>query len=231
MKRISNEYYRAGSTYLSEEAIKEIKSFSGKGPNIIYAMAKKYYQNMGRIHKEYYSASARYLSNEAIREIKGSMGSVPNAINTMAKKYRINYYRVLDYIENRERKQQIIQSTVSNQIESEVLLQSRPLSDELEIQGSAPSLNHTSSNLHLESSTSPNTEIKKRSSKSRSKSVHISDPIPSSSSILVNNGNPTEKISVGSRNVNDPIDINDQIEREIKRKDKNLANSARIQST
>ncbi|RHZ46237.1 hypothetical protein Glove_628g11 [Diversispora epigaea] len=28
MKRISNEYYRAGSTYLSEEAIKEIKSFS-----------------------------------------------------------------------------------------------------------------------------------------------------------------------------------------------------------
>ncbi|RHZ46236.1 hypothetical protein Glove_628g12 [Diversispora epigaea] len=186
---------------------------------------------MGRIHKEYYSASARYLSNEAIREIKGSMGSVPDAINAMAKKYRINYYRVLDYIENRERKQQIIQSTVSNQIESEVLLQSRPLSDELEIQGSAPSLNHTSSNLHLESSTSPNTEIKKRSSKSRSKSVHISDPIPSSSSILVNNGNPTEKISVGSRNVNDPIDINDQIEREIKRKDKNLANSARIQST
>ncbi|RHZ79707.1 hypothetical protein Glove_141g105 [Diversispora epigaea] len=28
MKRISSEYYRAGSTYLSEEAIKEIKSFT-----------------------------------------------------------------------------------------------------------------------------------------------------------------------------------------------------------
>ncbi|RHZ43988.1 hypothetical protein Glove_784g20 [Diversispora epigaea] len=106
---------------------------------------------MGRIHKEYYSASARYLSNEAIREIKGSMGNVPDAINAMAKKYRINYYRVLDYIENRERKQQIIQSTVSNQIESEVLLQNKSLGNELKIQGSASSLNHDSSILHLES--------------------------------------------------------------------------------
>ena len=110
-------------------------------------------------------------------------------------------------------------------------MQSRPLSDELEIRGSAPSLNHTSSNLHLESSTSPNTEIKKRSSKSRSKSVHISDPIPSSSSILVNNAIPTEKISVGSSSDDVPIDIKDQIEREIKRKDKILANARRISST
>ncbi|RHZ79739.1 hypothetical protein Glove_141g106 [Diversispora epigaea] len=130
---------------------------------------------MGRIHKEYYSASARYLTNEAIREIKGSMGNVPDAINAMAKKYRINYYRVLDYIENRERKQQIIQSTVSNQIESEVLLQSKSLGNELKIQGSASSLNHDSSILHLESTSLPNTEIKKRNSKSQSKSVRTSN--------------------------------------------------------
>ncbi|RHZ80454.1 hypothetical protein Glove_135g71 [Diversispora epigaea] len=153
---------------------------------------------MGRIHKEYYSASARYLSNEAIREIKGSMGSVPDAINAMAKKYRINYYRVLDYIENRERKQQIIQNTVSNQIESEVLLQSKPLGNGLEIRGSASSLNHDSSNLHLEPNTLSNKEIKKKSSKSSSKpitkSVHISDPIPTSYIVSTIDNNSIEEI-------------------------------------
>ncbi|CAG8629926.1 2224_t:CDS:2 [Ambispora gerdemannii] len=85
--------------------------------------------------------------------------------------------------------------------------------------------------LHLESTTSSDKEIKKRSSKSRSKSAHISDLIPSSSSILVNNENPTEKISGSSRNGDFPIDIINQIERENKRKDKNLANSTRIKST
>ncbi|RHZ82680.1 hypothetical protein Glove_105g16 [Diversispora epigaea] len=120
MKHISSEYYRAGSTYLSKEAINEIKSFTGKGSNIIYAMARKYQispfcvkeymknrerkQQYSRIHKEYYSANTKYLSNEAIREVKGSMSRVPDAINAMAKKYRINHYRVLDYIENHERK-------------------------------------------------------------------------------------------------------------------------------
>ncbi|CAJ0834872.1 16102_t:CDS:2, partial [Entrophospora sp. SA101] len=63
---------------------------------------------MGRIHKEYYSANARYLSDEAIQEIKESMGKVPDAVNVMASKYQISYYRVLDYMENRERKQQMI---------------------------------------------------------------------------------------------------------------------------
>ncbi|CAJ0769137.1 16999_t:CDS:1, partial [Entrophospora sp. SA101] len=48
----------------------------------------------------YYSANARYLSDEAIQEIKESMGKVPDAVNVMASKYQINYYRVLDYMEN-----------------------------------------------------------------------------------------------------------------------------------
>ena len=43
VEHISSKYYRAGSTYLSEEAIKEIKDLSGKGPNVVYAMAKKYH--------------------------------------------------------------------------------------------------------------------------------------------------------------------------------------------
>ncbi|CAG8769108.1 15780_t:CDS:1, partial [Racocetra fulgida] len=62
---------------------------------------------MGRIHKKYYSANATFLSDEAIQEIKGSIGIIPDAINTMAKKYRISHSRVVDYIENRERQQQI----------------------------------------------------------------------------------------------------------------------------
>jgi len=62
---------------------------------------------MGRIHKKYYSANATFLPDEAIQEIKGSIGVVPDAINTMAKKYHISHSRVIDYIENREREQQV----------------------------------------------------------------------------------------------------------------------------
>ncbi|RHZ44376.1 hypothetical protein Glove_735g12 [Diversispora epigaea] len=193
--------------------------------------------------KSYYRRGSTFLSFEQIETIRILKGKVPKY--RIIRDFCIHENQIDDIWENCERQQQIIQSTISseilpmptilpensNRIESEVLLQSRPLSDELEIRGSAPSLNHTSSNLHLESSTSPNTEIKKRSSKSRSKSVRISDPIPSSSSILVNNAIPTEKISVGSSSGDVPIDIKDQIEREIKRKDKILANARRISST
>ncbi|CAG8855859.1 1951_t:CDS:2, partial [Gigaspora margarita] len=45
---------------------------------------------------------------EAIKDIKTSFGRVPDAINTMAKKYRISVSRAKEYIENRERKQQIL---------------------------------------------------------------------------------------------------------------------------
>jgi hypothetical protein len=63
---------------------------------------------MGPIHKDYYSANATYLSDENIKEIKASKGTVADAVNKMAKKFHISHARVLDYINNRERKQQII---------------------------------------------------------------------------------------------------------------------------
>ena len=59
---------------------------------------------MGNIHKEYYSANTTYLSDENIKEIKVSIGTVSNAINKMSKKFHISYARVLDYINNCERK-------------------------------------------------------------------------------------------------------------------------------
>ncbi|CAJ0850994.1 14308_t:CDS:2, partial [Entrophospora sp. SA101] len=115
----------------------------------------------------------------------------------------------------------------------EVLLQGKPLGNESEMrqrleaqlpQDPASSLNHVSLNLHLESITPLNTEIKKRSSKSQSKFMRISDPISS------DNVDSTEKISEGGINNIPNTDIVAQIEREIKRKDKNLASSARIKS-
>lgn len=121
---------------------------------------------------------------------------------------------------------QTILPEYSNRIESEVLLQSRSLGNESEIRGSASSLNHGSSNLHLESTTPLNTEIKKRSSKSRSrpegsllrnKSVRISDSIPS------NNIDSIEKIS--------SKDLDTLYERESKRDEKNKANMTRLLTT
>ncbi|CAJ0769525.1 8803_t:CDS:2, partial [Entrophospora sp. SA101] len=58
------------------------------------------FSNSDSFVDKYYSANARYLSDEAIQEIKESMGKVPDAVNVMASKYQINYYRVLDYMEN-----------------------------------------------------------------------------------------------------------------------------------
>ncbi|CAG8757815.1 4398_t:CDS:1, partial [Dentiscutata erythropus] len=56
---------------------------------------------------KYYRARSTYLSKEAIKEIKNSAGKGPNIIYTMAKKYYISPSRVKEYIENRERKQQV----------------------------------------------------------------------------------------------------------------------------
>jgi hypothetical protein len=145
---------------------------------------------MSCIHKEYYSTNARYLSDEAIKDIKTSFGRVPDAINTMAKKYYISVSRAKEYIKNRKRKQQMIdsylsqvQSTISseitfvslnNQLEDNYipLLQSRPLGNELEIRDSVSSLNHSSSDLYTSVKTS-NQQIKKR--RSKPKSIRVSD--------------------------------------------------------
>ena len=71
---------------------------------------------MRLIHKEYYSANATYLSDENIKEIKASMGTVLNAVNKMSKKFNISHARTLDYINNCERKQQIIRLLNFNDI-------------------------------------------------------------------------------------------------------------------
>ena len=160
---------------------------------------------MGRIHKEYYSANARYLSDEAIKDIKTSFGRVPDAINTMAKKYHISVSRAKEYIENRERKQQMIdsypsqvQSTISseitsvslnNQLEDIPLLQSRPLGD---------SSDHGSSSLHTSVKTSDR-QIKKR--RSKPKSIRVSDLSTISDTQLAQVLNEGEKQIEGSDHI------------------------------
>ncbi|CAG8784336.1 28615_t:CDS:1 [Dentiscutata erythropus] len=191
--------------------------------------------------KSYYRKGSTLLTSEQIETIRTLKGKVPKY--RIIRDFHINENRVKDIWGSHERQQQIIQSDISseilpipvilpknsNRIEGEILLQSKP---------EERSKDHGSLNLHLKSTTPPNTEIKKRSSKSKSKSVRISDPIPSSSSILVNidhassTDNLTKKISGDTMNGDIfNTDIVTQIEREIKRKDKNLVNTTRIGST
>ncbi|RHZ45700.1 hypothetical protein Glove_661g42 [Diversispora epigaea] len=165
--------------------------------------------------KSYYRRGSTFLSSEQIETIRMLKGKVPKY--RIIRDFHIHENRIDDIWENCERQQQVIQSTISseilpmptilsensNRIESEVLLQSRSLSDELEIRGSASSLNYNSSNLHLEYDILPNKEIKKKSSKPRTKSVRISDPIPTSHIVSATDNNsiaeqwfsePTEEI-------------------------------------
>ncbi|CAG8847204.1 2660_t:CDS:2, partial [Gigaspora margarita] len=114
------------------------------------------------------------LTSEQIETIRALKGKVPKY--KIIGDFHINENRVDDIWENCKYQQQIIQSTISskilpiptilseysNQIENKVLLQSGPLDN---------SLNYSSSNLHM-TTTLSNKEIKKRSSKSRSKSIH-----------------------------------------------------------
>nr|CAG8650617.1 7876_t:CDS:1 [Entrophospora candida] len=168
--------------------------------------------------KSYYRRGSTFPSSKQIETIRTLKGKVPKY--RIIRDFHINENRVNDIWESHERQQQIIQNTIS----SEIL----PISD------TKYPASQTILPEHLESTTSPNTEIKKRSSKSRSKFVRISDPISS------DNVDSTEKISGGDTceartltclNNIPNTDIVAQIEREIKRKDKNIANSARIMST
>ncbi|CAG8601068.1 950_t:CDS:1 [Ambispora gerdemannii] len=162
--------------------------------------------------KTYYHRGSTFLTSEQIETIRTLKGKVPKY--KIIGDFNINEHRVDDIWENRERKQQMIysrstraQSTISSDIlpkNSNQIGTTTPAYAKREI-------------LYLESTTFSDKEIKKKSSKSQSKSARITDLISSSSSILVNNENPTEKISGSSRNDNVPIDIIDQIERENKR--------------
>ncbi|CAG8854737.1 43782_t:CDS:2, partial [Gigaspora margarita] len=136
-------------------------------------------QDMNTRHlNTYYRRGSTILISEQIETIRALKGKVPKY--KIIGDFHIYENRVDDIWENRECQQQIIQSTISskilpipailsehsNQIENKVLLQSRPL------------------------------EIKKRSSKFRSKSVRISDPISTNNSNIVTSIlNKTEKIS------------------------------------
>ncbi|CAG8584400.1 5947_t:CDS:1, partial [Gigaspora margarita] len=101
--------------------------------------------------------------------------------------YCINDNWVNDIWENRERQQQIIQSTISTEI--------LPISMLVPSTSSENFKQIRRETLYLES-TSLNIKIKKRSSKLQSKSVHISDPIPTNNSnMIASTFNKTEKIS------------------------------------
>ncbi|RHZ49861.1 hypothetical protein Glove_510g9 [Diversispora epigaea] len=189
-------YYRRGSTFLSSEQIETIRMLKGKVPkyriirdfHIHENRIDDIWENCERQQqviqntpylKSYYRRGSTFLSSEQIETIRMLKGKVPKY--RIIRDFHIHENRIDDIWENCERQQQVIQSTISseilpmstilpensNRIESEVLLQSRPLSDELEIRDSASSLNHNSSNLHLEYDTLPNKETKKKKSKSK----------------------------------------------------------------
>ncbi|CAG8652723.1 8916_t:CDS:1 [Paraglomus brasilianum] len=171
--------------------------------------------------KSYYRRGSTFLTSEQIDTIRTLKGKVPKY--RIIKDFHINENRVNDIWESHERQQQIIQNTISteifldhsNQIKSEVLLQS-----------------NGSSNLHLESTTPLDTETKKRRSKSRTKSVlcnkllrsHISDSTPTN--------NPIEKISSeGNRRFDALHDLDALYEKEARRDEKNKANITRLLAT
>ncbi|CAG8704661.1 9158_t:CDS:1, partial [Ambispora gerdemannii] len=126
--------------------------------------------------------------------------------------FHINEHRVDDIWENHERQQQIIQRTISSEILPipTILLEN---SNQIE-----------SEVFHLESTTPLNIPIKKRSSKSRSKSVRISDPIPTNNSnVVASTLNEIEKIN------SDDLDV--LYEKEVRRDEKNKANMTRLLAT
>ncbi|CAG8574975.1 11636_t:CDS:1 [Acaulospora morrowiae] len=130
--------------------------------------------------------------------------------------FHINEHRVDDIWEDREHQQQIIQSTIF----TEILPISRLVS-------STPSENFNQigrETLYTESTTPLNIEIKKRSSKSWSKSVHISYPISiNNSNAVVSIFNETEKINCE--------DLGALYEKEARRDEKNKANMTRLLAT
>ncbi|RIB07599.1 hypothetical protein C2G38_2213966 [Gigaspora rosea] len=156
--------------------------------------------------KSYYWRKSTYLTSEQIETIRSLKDKVPKY--RIMREFHINEHRVDDIWEDRERQQQIIQSTISTLVSSTSSENFNQIKKET---------------LYPESTTPLNTEIKKRSSKSRSKSVlcnnelcsHISDSIPTNNS--------TEKISSG--------DLGALYEKEARRDEKNKANMTRLLAT
>ncbi|CAG8759907.1 14360_t:CDS:1, partial [Dentiscutata heterogama] len=124
--------------------------------------------------------------------------------------FHINEHRVDDIWKDRKRQQQIIQSTICTEI--------LPISTAI----SSENFNQIErKTLYPESTTPLNAEIKKRSSKSRSKSVRISDRIPTNNSdVVISTLNEIEKIN--------SEDLDALYEKEVKRDEKNKANMNRL---
>jgi len=163
------------------------------------------------LHQTFYRSNATQLSESDIKEIRDSRGKIPNASKKMAEKFHIGARRVYEIWEYTERLQQGLDHVSFSADESQ------------NIEASV-----------IESS------IKKRSSKSRSKSVlcnkllqsdssshelrsRISDPIPSSNSIPVNTDDSTKKIS--------SEDLDTLYEKEARRDERNKANMTRLLAT
>src|SRR5947209_3642187 len=152
-----------------------------------------------RIHQTFYRSNATKLSESDIKEIRDSRGKIPNASKKMSEKFHIGARRVYEIWEYTERLQQGLDHVSFSADESQ------------NIEASV-----------IESS------IKKRSPKSRSKSVlcnnesrsRISDPIPTSNSIPVNTDDFTKKIN--------SEDLDALYEKEARRDEKNKANMTRL---
>ncbi|RHZ85904.1 hypothetical protein Glove_58g105 [Diversispora epigaea] len=149
--------------------------------------------------KSYYRKGSTLLTSEQIETIRTLKGKVPKY--RIIRDFHINENRVKDIWGSHERQQQIIQSVIS----SEILPISAVLSEHsnqisittpTHTEGKILHLEETKSRVKDSSTTLPNKEIKKRSSKgaASSKSVlcnnelhsRVSDSIPANSSTLVN---------------------------------------------
>ncbi|RHZ64250.1 hypothetical protein Glove_326g1 [Diversispora epigaea] len=109
--------------------------------------------------KSYYRRGSTFLSSEQIETIRTLKGKVPKY--RIIRDFHINENRVKDIWGSHERQQQIIQSAISSEILPAILLKNSNQTEREILLQSNDSLN-----LYLESATLPNTEIKKRNSKS-----------------------------------------------------------------
>ena len=154
--------------------------------------------------KSYYRRKSTYLTSEQIETIRSLKDKVPKY--RIMRDFHINEHRVDDIWEDRERQQQIIQSTISTEILPISIAEQCLKEPTLVSPTPSENFNRIGRETLYPEYTPLNTEIKKKSSKSRSKSVlcnkllqsdssshelcsRISDPIPT------NNSNETEKIS------------------------------------
>ncbi|CAH1769539.1 8814_t:CDS:1 [Entrophospora sp. SA101] len=155
---------------------------------------------------EYYRGGTPYLPPEAIEEIIQSRGTIKNACKEMVDKYGTSTHRIYEIWKRHAQglpqcKQQMIKNTFSSEIVS------------------------------MSENNITNERIKKK--RSSSKLIHSSHSTSNSGGKMkkISGGDTCEARTLTCLNNIPNTDIVAQIEREIKRRDKNLASSARIMST